>query len=121
MNRELFPQLAPLVECLSEWRGSLVEVVEELTRSPGNLDRHFTTTSTLVLRLEYVMIAFSGGSLMVLGKAFGRDVGYQATIDLLQRLSLGPDEVVFVERFGSAAERHSTFRRLSQVPHADGA
>jgi hypothetical protein len=118
LNRELISQLEPLVERLSGWRGSLVEVVEQITRSPGTLDRHFTTSSTLVLRLEYVGIAFSGGSLMVLGKAFGRDVGYEATVDRLERLSLGPDEVVFVEQFGAIAERHSTFRRLPEAPHA---
>jgi len=120
MNRELIPQLEPLVERLSEWRGSLVEVVEQLTRSPGTLDRHFTTTTTLVLRLEHVGIAFSGGSLLVLGRAFGRDVGYQAAVERLERLSLGPEEVVFVERFGAAAERHSTFRRLAEAPDAEG-
>jgi hypothetical protein len=119
LNRELIPQLEPLVARLSEWRGSRVEVVEQLTRSPGTLDRHFTTISTLVLRLEYVGIALSGGSLMVVGKAFGRDVGYQATLDRLERLSLGPEEVVFVEHFGSAAERHSTFRRLSEAEDAE--
>ena len=121
MNRELIAQMGPLVEYLSGWRGALVEVVEQVTRSPGTLDRHFTTTSTLVLRLEHVAIAFSGGSLMVLGKAFGRDVGYQATIDLLERLSLGPAEVVFVERFGAAVERHSTFRPIPEPPNAEPA
>ncbi len=119
LNRELIPQLEPLVERLSGWRGSLVEVIEKLTRSPGTLDRHFTTTSTTVLRLEHVGIAFSGGSLMVLGRAFGRDVGYEATVDLLERLSVGPDEVVFVERFGSVAERHSRFRLLPDSAGAE--
>jgi hypothetical protein len=119
LNRNLIGQLEPLVERLNEWRGSLVEVVEQLTRSPGTLDRHFTTTSTLVLRVEHVAIAFSGGSLMVLGKAFGRDVGYQATVDLLESLSVGPAEVVLVERFGRVAERHSTFRPLPDVPEAE--
>ena len=112
MSRELIPQLEPLVELLEKWRGSLVEVVEKITRRPGTLDRHCTTTSTLVLRLESVGIAFSGSSLMVLGKAFDRDVGYEATVDLLERLSLGPSEVIFVERFGSTIERHSRFRQL---------
>ncbi len=112
MNRELIPQLEPLVERLSEWRGSLVEVVEQLTRSPGTLDRHFTTYSSFVMRLEYVGIAFSGTSLMLAGKAFERNVGYQATCDLLERLSISPSEVVFVEWFGKVAERHSTFRLL---------
>jgi hypothetical protein len=97
----------------------LVEVVEELTRRPGSLDRHCTTTSTLVMRLEYAGVAFSGASLMVLGKALGRDVGYQATLDLLERLTVGPDEVVFVERFGSVAERHSRFRPLPDAPDAE--
>jgi hypothetical protein len=119
LNRELIPQLEPLVERLGGWRGSLVEVVEQITRSPGTLDRHFTTTSTLVMRLEYVGIAFSGSSLMMLGKAIGRDVGYQATVDLLERLSPSTDEVVFVERFGTVAERHSTFRRLPEAPDSE--
>jgi hypothetical protein len=118
LNRELIPQLEPLVERLNEWRGSLVEVVEQLTRSPGTLDRHFTTYSSLVMRLEYVGIAFSGSSLMLLGKALGRDVGYQATCDLLEQLSVARGEVIFVERFGKVAERHSTFRLL--LEHQDG-
>jgi hypothetical protein len=119
LNRDLIPQLEPLVECLTAWRGSLVEVVEQITRSPGTLDRHFTTTSTLVLRLDYVGIAFSGGTLMLLGKILGRDVGYQATIERLERLSVDSTEVVFVERFESAVERHSTFRRLVEAPDAE--
>lgn len=119
MNRDLIPQLEPLVELLNTWRGALVEVVERLTRSPGTLDRHFTTSSTLVMRLEYVGIAFSGGSLMLMGKAFGRNVGYQATVDLLERLSLAPGEVVFVEQFGKVAERHSAFRLLDEVQDAE--
>ena len=119
MNRELIPQLEPLVEQLTAWRGSLVEVVEQVTRRPGSLDRHCTTTSSVVLRLEFAGVAFSGASLMVLGKAFGRDVGYQATLDLLERLSVGPDEVVFVERFGAEAERHSRFRPLPDAPEAE--
>ena len=94
-------------------------MVEQITRSPGTLDRHFTTTSTLILRLESVGIAFSGSSMMVLGRAFGRDVGYQATLDLLEGLSLGPAEVVFVERFGAVAERRSTFRPVPDSPDAE--
>ena len=104
MNRELIPQLDPLVDRLNEWRGSLVEVVEQVTRSPGTLDRHFTTRSSFVMRLEFVGIAFSGASLMVLGKAFDRDVGYQATCDLLEHLSVAPDEVIVVERFAKVAD-----------------
>jgi hypothetical protein len=119
LNRDLIPQLEAFVERLTSWRGSLVKVVEQVTRSPGTLDRHFTTTSTQVIRLEFVGITFSGGTLMVQGKAFGRDVGHQATVDLLEHLSLGSDEVVFVERFGAAAERHSIFRRLPEAPDAE--
>ncbi|MBX7106347.1 MAG: hypothetical protein K1X57_19875 [Gemmataceae bacterium] len=112
MDRELIPQLEPLVERISEWKGQLVEVVEQITRSPGTLDHHFTTRSSFVLRLESVAIALSGGSLMVMGKAFGRDVDYQATCDLLEELSLGSNEVVFVERFGKVVERRSTFKLI---------
>lgn len=119
MKRELIPQFEALLERLSEWRGALVEVVERLTRSPGTLDRHSTTTSQLVMRLEFVGVAFSGGSLTLMGKAFDRDVSYQATIDRLERMSLGIDEMVFVEKFGSAAERHSTFRRLPEFHEAE--
>jgi hypothetical protein len=118
LNRQLIPQVEPLVERLREWRGSLVEVVEQLTRSPGTLDRHFTTRSSFVMRLEHVDIAFSGSSLMLLGRAFERDVGYQATFDLLEQLSMAPNEVLFVERFGKVAERHSTFRLLGEDPDA---
>ena len=114
MNRELIPQMEPLVELLNEWRGALVEVIEQITRSPGTLDRHFTTYSSLVMRLECVSITFSGTSLVVLGKAFKRDVGYQATCDLLEELTMASSEVVFVERFGKTAERHSTFRLLAK-------
>src|SRR5262245_43495880 len=91
LNRELISQLEPLVERISEWKGQLVEVVEQITRSPGTLDRHFTTRSTLVMRLESVGIALSGTSLLVMGNAFEKNVGYQATCDLLEELSLGCD------------------------------
>ncbi|AMV28250.1 hypothetical protein VT84_27855 [Gemmata sp. SH-PL17] len=113
MKRELLPQLESLVRRLYECRGSLVEVVEQITRFPGTLDRHFTTTSTLVMRLEFVGVTVSGASLMVLGRAFGRDVGYQATCDLLESLTVFPGEAVFVERFSKGVERHSTFRLLN--------
>lgn len=119
MNRQLIPQIEPLMERLNGWRGSLVEVVEHLTRNPGSLDRHFTTTSSLVMRLEFASIAFSGASLMVLGKAFDRDVGYQATLDLMERVVIGPEEVVFVELFGSVAERHSRIRYVPDTPDAE--
>lgn len=118
MNRELIPQLELLLERLSRWRGSLVEIVEQITRRPGSLDRHVTTTTTLVLRLEHVGIAFSGGSLTLLGRAFDRDAGYQATVDLLESPTVGPAEVVFVERFGTVAERHSRFRLLPDAEDA---
>ena len=100
---------------MNEWRGALVEVVGQITRSPGTRGRHFTTRSSLIMQLEYVGIAFSGASLMILGKAFQRDVGYQATCDLLESLSIGPIEVGFVERFGRVAERHSTIRLLANT------
>lgn len=119
MNRELIPQLPLLVERLTEWSGSIVEVEELLTRSPGNLNRHFTTRSMLLLRLDTVMIAISGGTLMILGKAFDREVSYSATVDQLERLSISSDEVVFVERFGSLVERYSTFRRLPEFGAAE--
>ncbi len=119
MNRELIPQLELLVDRLNEWRGSLVEVIEQLTRRPGTLDRHFTTRSSFVMRLEHVGVAFSGTSLMLLGKAFERDVGYQATCDLLEQLSVADGEVVFVERFSKAAERHSTFKLLGADHRAE--
>ncbi|MEW4571490.1 hypothetical protein AB1L88_26750 [Tautonia sp. JC769] len=118
MRSDLVPQLEPLLERLGSWRGSLVEVVEQVTRSPGTLDRHATTRSALVLRLEHVGIAFSGASLMVLGKAFGRDVGYEASCDLLERLSVEPESVVLVEQFGRVAERHSSFRPLAEAADA---
>ncbi|HUE69950.1 MAG TPA: hypothetical protein VMP01_03595 [Pirellulaceae bacterium] len=112
MNRELIPKIELLVERLNEWRGSLVEVVEEISRSPGTLDRHFTTRASFVMRLEFAGIGFSGATLMLLGQAGDRDAGYQATCDLLEELSIERTEVVFVERFGKVAERHSTFRLL---------
>jgi hypothetical protein len=114
LDRELIPQLEPLVERLNGWRGSLVELVEQVTRSPGTFDRHCTTRSSFVMRLELVAIAFSGASLTVLGKASGRDAGYQAACDLLELLSVAPAEVVFVERFGEVAERHTTLRLLDE-------
>ncbi|WP_010047806.1 hypothetical protein [Gemmata obscuriglobus] len=116
MNRELLTQLASLVERLNEWQGTMVEVIEQITRSPGSLDRHHTTYSSFVMRLEFVGVAFSGASLMVLGKALGRDVGYQASCDFLERLSVKPDGVTFVERFARVAERHTTIRQLSASP-----
>lgn len=73
----------------------------------------------LLLRLDTVMIAISGGTLMILGKAFDRDVSYSATVDQLERLSISSDEVVFVERFGSLVERYSTFRRLPEFGAAE--
>jgi hypothetical protein len=110
LNPELIPQLEPLIDRLNEWVGKLVEVIEQISRSPGTLDRHFTTRSSFVMRLESVGIAFSGATLMVLGKAFERDVAYQATCDLLEELSIGPEELVFVEKFGNVAERRSMFK-----------
>ncbi len=114
MNRERIPQIESLIETLNGWRGALVEVTEQITRSPGTLDRHFTTRSVLVMRLENVGIAFSGATLMLFGQVVGRNVEYQATLDLLEHLTVRPEEVVFVERFGRVAERHSTFRPLPE-------
>ncbi|MDY3552742.1 hypothetical protein R5W24_001830 [Gemmata sp. JC717] len=115
MNTLLMHDLAALVERLNEWRGTTVEVVEQITRSPGSLNRHATTYSSFVMRLEFVGVAFSGATLMVLGKALGRDAGYQASCDLLERLSVGADEVTLVERFAKAAERHTAIKRLNAV------
>lgn len=112
MNRELIPKMELLVERLHEWRGSLVEVVEEITRSPGTLDRHFTTRVSFVMRLEFAGIGFSGATLMLLGKTGDRDAGYQATCDLLEELSIETAEVLLVEMFGNVAARHSTFTLL---------
>ncbi|MBN9524016.1 hypothetical protein J0H58_36815 [bacterium] len=114
MNRERIPQIESFVETLNGWRGMLVEVTERLTRSPGTLDRHVTTRSALVMRLENVGVAFSGATLVLFGQVFGRNVEYQATLDLLENLTVRPEEVVFVERFGTVAERHSTFRPLPE-------
>jgi hypothetical protein len=66
------------------------------------------------MRFESVAIAFSGASLMVMGKAFERNVDYQATCDLLEELSLGSGEVVFVERFSKVVERRSTFTLIGE-------
>ncbi len=118
MNRDMILQLQALVERLNEWRGAMVEVVEQLTQSPGSLDRHCTTRSSFVMRLEYAGIAFSGAALLVLGKALERDVGYQAACDLAEQLSVAPREVMLLERFGKAAERHSTIRLLADVQGA---
>ena len=73
----------------------------------------------MVMRLEYVGIAFSGRSIMLMGKAYGRDVGYQAAIDLLEQLSISPGVVVFVERFGKVAERHTCFRTLPEATYTE--
>src|SRR5262245_11437978 len=81
VNRELIPQVGSLVKQLSSWRGSLVEVVEQVSRSPGTLDRHFTTTSQFVMRLKFVGITFSGTSLTLEGEAGGQPALYQATVD----------------------------------------
>jgi hypothetical protein len=115
LNRDLIPQLDLLVERLSSWRGSLVEVVEQITRLPGTLDRHFTTSAQFVMQLRFVGIAFSGASLMLDGEAGGQPAMYQATCDLLEELSVGSTEVVFVEQFGGVAERRSTFRLLAET------
>lgn len=114
MNGELIPQLCPLAEHLSGWRGSLVEVVERITRSPGTLDRHCTTRSSFVMRLEFVGLTFSGASLTLLGTAGEREASYQATCDCLESLSIDEDEVVLVERLGKAVERHSTCRLVDE-------
>jgi hypothetical protein len=114
LNLELIPQMDSVVQQLERWRGSLVEVIEQISRSPGTLDRHFTTRSSFVMRLEHVGITLSGTSLVLSGKASGRDAGYQATCDRLEELSIGSGEVLFVERFGNVVERHSTFRLLGQ-------
>lgn len=113
LDRDFITQVQPLVERVSEWKGQLVEVVEQITRSPGTLDRHFTTRSSVVMRLESVAIAFSGATLMVMGKAHDRGVNYQVACDLIEHLSLESDNVVLVERFAGIAERHSTFNLIS--------
>lgn len=115
MNSELIPQLEPFVGHINMCKDSLVEVVEQLTHSPGDLDRHCTTRSILLMRLEYVGIAFSGATLMLIGKALSQDVRDEASCRLLERLSVGSEKVVLVERFGHVAERHSTFRPLSEA------
>ncbi len=115
MNRDLIPQLEPLAEILRAWRGSLVEVVEQVARLPGTFDRHFTTTTQLVMKLEDVAITFSGGSLTLSGTTGSWPATYQATCERLEELSLGPREVVFLERFGQTAERRSVFRVLEEM------
>lgn len=107
--------VASLVGRLEEWRGSVVRVVEQITRRPGTLDRHFTTRSVLVFRLEHVGVAFSGAAVTLMGRAFGVDAEYQATLDGMERLETGPDAVVFVERFGEIVERHSEVRPVPEV------
>ena len=114
VNSGLISQLEPLVDRLNAWRGLTIEVVEQISRSPGSLDRHATTRSALVMRLESVGIAFSGARLMVLGKVLGRDVGYEAACDLLEEVSVGPEEIILVERFGRIMERHSTIKLIPE-------
>ncbi len=102
-----------VMDQLDAWVGSMVKIVEQLTRKPGTLDRHFTTSSSMVMQLEHVGIAFSGANIMLLGKAYDIDVGYQVTCDRLVERSATPEKVMFVERFGTAAERFSTVECLS--------
>lgn len=116
MNRDPVRQLEPLIDRLGAWRGQLIEVVEEITRSPGTLDRHVTTRATLVMQLEYACITFSGAALTVLGKVFGRDVGYQVAYDRATRVVLAPDGVRLVEQLGKTVERLSTIRTLPEPP-----
>ncbi len=59
------------------------------------------------------MIAMSGCTLMLSGTIGDYQVDYQTTVDCLESLSIGTDEVLFVEKFGNVAERHSTFKRLT--------
>ena len=119
MNRELIPQMEPMVERLRSWVGALVRVSEEVTRLAGNYDRHFATSTVLVFRLRHVGVALSGGALGLLGDLAGFPFQYEATVEMLDSMAIGQREIVLVERFGATTERRSTIA-LIDVQTAEG-
>ena len=115
LQAKLIEQVQLAVTQCHDWRGSLLEIVEALTRVPGTLERHFTTRSVMVMRLEYVSLNFSGAALMLSGRALERDVSYQVSCDLLIDVSIETEAVFLVESFTGLAERHSAFKLLSRA------
>ena len=60
-----------------ELRGMLVSIVSSLTleRSVGH-DRHFSTRMSFTMNVEHTGVAFSGGTLDLLGKSDCHDASY---------------------------------------------
>lgn len=119
MNPELIPQLENCVTQIQSLRGSELLIIEQITRVPGNLNRHFCTQSVMLLELESVGITTSGAHLSLWGQIAGRQVGYQITVDLLSELQIQAEQIHFVESFGEQAERHSCIQ-LSQKHDGEG-
>lgn len=114
--KERLREIEQVVGQLQAWQGSLLRVIEEIARVPGSLDRHSTTRSCQVMELEQVAVSFSGAALMLMGKAFDRDVSYQVCCDLLTRARIRPSEIQLSEQLNQTLTRLSTLQCLAGLP-----
>lgn len=108
-------QIDPLFEHLDAWVGQDVEIYELITRVPGNFNRHFATSTRLVLRLEQIGMTISGAALTLYGRMGDHSVHYQIAFDLLDSLTMESEDVILLERLGDSSQRRTSIRLFTEA------